>query len=296
MGFLDRLLGRNAADVALTASGTISTATAVLDRPTPPARPARPAPPALAPEPARTPGPARVVPLIRAGAPAVQRDRVAAAGVSLAKKFDAAGVSLEKRKLDGIRGDAIMLLDHSGSMVNDYENGYVQALVDRALAFALQIDQDGTVPVIRFDSYVHEPVDVTLDNYRGIVNRKLYSRRDMGSTNLTDALRRLLEAAKVATLPIFAIIVTDGAPNNPATASLLIEELAQYPVFIKFLAVEQVRYLEQLDNDLPNRLLDNVNSQFIGRPDTISDEAFAEKMTAEWETWIDAAQKAGVLA
>lgn len=240
---------------------------------------------------------ARTVTLTKnaSGAPAVDRAEVEArGGVDMVKKFDKAGVSLSKRGLSGIRAEVVMLLDHSGSMYRDYENGTVQTLVERALGFALQVDGDGTVPVIRFDSRVWPQVDVTLANYADVASSRLYDRNNMGSTNLAGALASALEAAKTTERPLFVIVITDGQPDNADAATKKVVELAKYPAFLKFLAIQRVGYLETLD-DMGGRLVDNADAKFIDDPAGMTDLAFAEAMTDEFDTWITAATRAGLL-
>lgn len=246
--------------------------------------------------------PARTVNLVKdpTGAPAVNLTKVRDAGhIDLAKRADKAGLALSKRGLAGIRAQAILVLDHSGSMRTDYASGAVQTLVERALGFALQIDVDGTVPVIAFDSRVWPAVDVTVDSYRGVVDRDLWHRNQMGSTDLAGALRHVKGLAETTDQPLFVTVVTDGEPDNRSQATTAVCELARYPVFIKFLAVQPVAYLTELD-DLGNdrRLLDNVDAK-PSSPTlnllTCSDAQFADAMVDESDTWVAAATKAGVL-
>lgn len=236
-----------------------------------------------------TPGPIK---LTKGSGPATDRGSIPS--VDLAKKFDKAGISLSKRGLDGIRAEAVMLLDHSGSMSNDYRNGTVQKLVERSLGFALQIDADGKIPVIRFDTFVKPAVEVDVTNYQE-ATQHLYHAYDMGSTNLTAALKHLLDLAKQATSPIFAIIVTDGEPNNTHTATEVVKELADYAVFLKFLAIQPVSYLQELD-DMGDRRIDNADAKFITDPSGMSDLEFAEAMADEWDTWITAATNVGIIS
>jgi hypothetical protein len=42
-------------------------------------------------------------------------------------------------------------------------------------------------------------------------------------------------------------------------------------------------------------LLDNVDAKTIRNPGAISDDAFAEAMTDEWDSWLRAARLAGVI-
>jgi Mg-chelatase subunit ChlD len=162
-----------------------------------------------------TTAPARSVSLVKdpAGAPAVDLDTITG-HVDLTKRAQKAGISLSKRNLAGIRAQAVLILDHSGSMRDDYRTGVVQTLVERALGFALQIDVDGTIPVIAFDTVVHPAVDVGVHNYAGVVDRDLWRRDRMGRTNLADALTELRDMAATTDAPIFAVVVTDGAPDS----------------------------------------------------------------------------------
>lgn len=247
-------------------------------------------------------GPARTINLTKdpGGASAINLSKVREDGhVDLAKRADKAGIALSKRGLAGIRAQAVLVLDHSGSMYNDYANGKVQTLVERVLGFALQIDVDGTVPVIPFDSRVRPSVDVTVGNYSDAVNKQIWKQSQMGTTNLAAALEAVRDLAKVTDEPIFCAVVTDGSPDDRTAATKLVCELAGYPVFLKFLALDHVAYLDELDDNPGPRLLDNVDS----KPDAdgpaildMTDLQFADAMATEWDSWIEAATKAGVLA
>jgi uncharacterized protein YegL len=217
-------------------------------------------------------------------------------GVTLRKKTEAVAVSLRKRNLSGIRAQVMVILDHSGSMSYDYENGKVQDLVDRFLAFGLTVDVDGEVPVVPFDSNVKQTVNVNMSNYQGVVRRDIYKPMQMGGTNLTAALEVVRDEAKKTDTPLFVAIVTDGEPNDSASAKEIVCDLARYPVYIKFLAVQPVSFLRELD-DLGDdvRLLDNVDTKEYRDLNSVSDEQFAEDMADEWDSWTKAALAAGVL-
>lgn len=235
------------------------------------------------------------------GAAAFDLDKVRETNPDLAKKADKAGLALSKRDLSGVRAQVVVVLDHSGSMSADYQNGSVQTLVERALGFALQVDVDGEVPVIPFDGRVWPTVDVNVNNYADVVNREIYKKNQMGSTNLTLALEEVRKLAEKTDAPLFAIVITDGNPDNKSTATAKVVELAGYPVFLKFLALREVSYLSELDDlDASKRLLDNVDA----KPEagsgqnllTATDLEFAEAMVDEWDSWIADATKANVLS
>lgn len=261
--------------------------------------------------------PAQTVELKKApsGASAVDLSKLREVHVNLAKKADKVGVELSKRGLSGIRARVLLILDHSGSMANDYGNGNVQALVERALAFTLQVATDGVVTVLPFDSKLRPAVQVgVLDDvhagvvsYKNVVNNYIWlGRSNMGSTNMAAPLEQARDMIAGSKDIWYLAFATDGEPdyNVKAATTELICDLSRYPVFIKFLALKPVNYLDELDN-LPDsrRLLDNVNAQphttRDGRPVVnllnCTDLEFASAMAEEWDEWIIRAQKAGVL-
>jgi|GEM_PF-2024004 len=269
--------------------------------------------------------PARTVNLTKdsSGGSAVDLTKVRNSGhQDLAKRADKAGLALSKRDLSGIRAQVRLYVDHSGSMefpeARDYTNGNVQAIVERALGVGLQIDVDGVIPVFAFDSRLWPVVNVgwqarphrkreeNVEDYRGVVQRSIWHPRDMGGTSFTVVLQDILKEAKNTDSPLFCIIVTDGNPGDSREATRLVKELAAYPVFLKFLAIRHVDYLEELD-DLEktqpgSRLLDNVDTKFFdGQGDNpppigvITDMQFADAMVDEWDSWIQEAKNKGVL-
>lgn len=241
---------------------------------------------------------AKSVPLVKdpTGAPAVSLDKIESqGGVSLSKTSHNVGLSLKKHNVAGMRAQVVLLLDHSGSMTSDYESGAVQALVERALAFGLQIDVDGSIPIIPFDDKVYPAVDVTMSNYKNIVQDKIYQPRKMGGTDFARPLQEVRKIVEASDAPVFCCVVTDGDPWDKAGATSIVCDLARYPVFIKFMALRDVPYLNMLD-DLGNdkRLLDNVDTKSF-RNLSMSDEDFGDAMADEWASWITEATAAGIL-
>ncbi len=84
------------------------------------------------------------VKLVKQTGSAVSLEKVEqAGGIDLRKKTEAAGTALSMKGLAGIRAQAVVVLDYSGSMGGDYQSGAVQTLTERFLGFAMQIDADG---------------------------------------------------------------------------------------------------------------------------------------------------------
>lgn len=240
--------------------------------------------------------PANPVPVVQdgSGAPAVDLGKVAASGaVNLSKTAEKVGVSLAKRGLSGMRGRVVVVLDHSGSMYGDFASGTVQTLLERTLGFGLQVDTDGSVEVIPFDSGVWPTATVDLGNYQR-ASQSVWRQGSMGSTNLTAALEQVREIGASTSEPVVCVVLIDGDPNDRHSATRTVVDLARFPVFLKFLALRDVPYLRQLD-DMDGRLVDNVDAKTIADPVGITDEAFAEAMVDEWDSWLRDAKAVGVL-
>lgn len=218
--------------------------------------------------------------------------------VSLLKKIDAAKISLSKApRMQGRKMAVRAYIDASGSMSGFYSNGVVQELTERALGFVLAMDSDGTVPIYTFSYKNVFRANVTVDNYRGIVSSKKFY--DGGSTNLSDALVDLERQAMATVEPIYALIVTDGAPDNRNDVATRIKRLASYKVFVKILVVGDStsawNYVSNLDNMTEGRLLDNVDAQRVNDPSKLSDQEFADIMVEELDGWFGLATAAGIL-
>lgn len=240
---------------------------------------------------------ARSVKLVKGNGPAIALTHIEnTGGIDLRKKTEAAHISLEKNDIGGIRAQVMVVVDHSGSMYGEYDNGLVQDMVERFLGFGMAVDVDGEIPVVPFDFKAKNAVNVNISNYHNVVKDKIFKPNDMGSTNLTDALEKVRDEAKKTDAPLFVAIVTDGEPDDQNSAAAIIKDLARYPVFIKFLAVRKVRFLEDLDDMSDSeRLLDNVDTKEYTDMSTVTDQQFANDMADEWDSWVKLALAAGVL-
>lgn len=218
-----------------------------------------------------------------ADAPAASIDLIKKNGVSFEKKVESA-VKLQKELgVGGLRWDVIALIDESYSMDNMFHDGTVQQVVERALAWTAGVDADGMAPVGGFHTWFDWHGEVDLSNVMGIVGREGW--HTSGSTNLALGLENALDVAKQATNPVYLFIVTDGAPNDRAAVTRLIQRMSQYPIFIKILLVGDdfggANFVQSLDDMQVGRLFDNVDAQQIRYPNGVSDDEFNRMMTEE---------------
>lgn len=231
--------------------------------------------------------------------------------VSLAKT---AGVSLAKNRAADRAAKAWLVLDVSGSMKPLFARGAVDRLVQRALAYALNIDDDGEINVILFDDAAVLHGTVNPSNYARF-SAAVMGRRDIwGTTDYGRAMQLLRRESAgepdFGRMPVYVMFVTDGETQNPGVAERMIREASAEGIFWKFMAIGEMRrarigfgrralpagfgFLSYLD-DMPGRVVDNADFFAVVDPDEPSDAEFFDMMANEYGEWIEAARSRGVL-
>jgi stress response protein SCP2 len=230
--------------------------------------------------------------------------------VSLAKT---ARVSLAKTGADARAARVWLVLDVSGSMRPLFRSGAVQRLGERALAYGLNLDDDGEIAVLLFDDNAQLFGSVNADNYRTFAADVQKAPSIWGTTSYGEAMKLLRAEARresdFGRVPVYVIFVTDGGTENRPLAEREIKEAAAEGIFWKFMAIGQMPrtvtrtkralpsgfdFLAYLD-DMPGRVVDNADFFAVRDPDEPSDAEFFDLMAQEYAGWLDAATKAGVL-
>lgn len=205
--------------------------------------------------------------------------------ISLRKE---AAVSLQKHGLevDGTGGvEVYLVLDHSGSMEHHYARGDVQRITEQALALAVEIDNDGQVPVFYFGTNVSPSVTVTLDDsgqgtsYVGWVDRT-HKGVEWGATDYDRALRAVAayHRAHGGGAPGLCIFQTDGSPGTWGTgddrenARQALRDISNtdatsnlFFAFVGFGPKAQVDFLFELD-EIDGRARDNASAFHAADP------------------------------
>ncbi|MGF7150761.1 stress response protein SCP2 [Sphingomonas zeicaulis] len=230
--------------------------------------------------------------------------------VSLAK---AAGVSLAKQKGAARPAKVWLILDVSGSMRGLFKSGAVDRLAQRALAYGLNLDDDGEIGVILFDHRATMFGSVNAGNYQSFA-KDIQKRKDVwGTTDYGNAMQMLRETAAregdFGRTPVYVIFVTDGGTENRKLAEQQIKDASGEAIFWKFMAIGPMPsgaksggrtlprgfdFLAYLD-DMPDRVVDNADFFAVEDPDGPSDIEFFDLMSTEYGGWLEAATRAGVL-
>lgn len=219
--------------------------------------------------------------------------------VSLAKS---AAVALEKNGAAGQRAAVYLVVDRSWSMRGYFRDGSVQRLADQALALSVNLDDDGTVPLVMFDSRPYPVVDVSLDRYEGVVEQQHQlhgGETTMGGTQYTIAMRAVVEhyLNSQSTDPALVIFQTDGAPQDQDATRLQLAQASKLPIFWSFLGFgpEEVRFLKQLDK-MGGRLVDNASYFHAGScPGGVGASTLYDRLTEGFGQWLPEARAKGLL-
>lgn len=225
--------------------------------------------------------------------------KLAATAPGLVDLYKSARVSLDKHRLSGERAAVYLVIDHSRSMSRYFKDGSVQALAERVLALAAHFDDDGTVPVIFFDTTARQPVDISVYDYSGSIDRIKATAGTMGSTDYAAAMRAVIALHK-GPGPAFVVFQTDGAPNSKRETTEVLCDAARLPIFWQFIGFgdDEFAYLRRLD-DLPvpaKRVVDNAGFFPAGKdPRSVPDGVLYDSLMAEFPQWLAAARAARIV-
>jgi hypothetical protein len=211
-----------------------------------------------------------------------------------------AAVSLDKKGLLGTRAAVYLVADRSGSMVNHYSSGAIQRLAEQTLGLSANLDDDGIVPVIFFDNVAYPAVEVSLDDYRGVIAREHQRLGQMGGTRYDVAIEAVIKhyTASRATDPAFVVFQTDGEPNRgtEGIVETAIRQAATLPIFWQFVGFgHNFAFLESLD-ELDGRVIDNAGFFAVGdNPGALSDGDLYDRLMGEFPQWLAAARAQGIV-
>ncbi len=232
--------------------------------------------------------------------------------VSLVKPFK---VELEKRNLQGVIARVALVLDISGSMNGRYNDGTVQAIIDKTVPMAVQFDDDGEFDCWYYGNRVQRRPSVHMRNYKQAVPadwEKLMSH--LGYGNYEPAvMQEVIKEYKDSDLPAYVIFITDGGVGAADEIKALLCKASRYPIFWQFVGVGGVSskdrkkqgffsrllstsygILEELDH-LEGRYIDNANFFALDDFKTVPNEELYSRLLNEFPQWMKSAKQKGIL-
>ncbi len=288
--------------------------------------------------PAAAPAPTAAVPPTVAAPPpadAPQKVRLAKQ-VSLEKKMQAqapallslakkASVSLAKAGLADHQARVALCLDISASMGAFYDDGLVQKLAERILALGCRFDDDGAIDVFLFGENAHQAPALSVDEFRGYVDRVVEKYPLEGGTNYAKVMQ-IIRAAYFkdakggardkpapAAVPVYVMFVTDGDTVAKEKVEQQVRWSSYEPLFWQFLGIGKSRrdikgssllgklsagdfgFLEKLDS-LSGRLLDNAAFFSVSDLASVTDDELYAQLMVEYPGWLKQARARGLLA
>ncbi|MEU6060208.1 VWA domain-containing protein [Streptomyces sp. NPDC047097] len=240
---------------------------------------------------------------------AISLEKIERTAPALTGFYRQAGVSLRKHGLDGQRVAVYLVVDYSGSMRPYYRDGSVQALADRVLGLAAQLDDDGRVPVVFFSTEVDAESEIALEDHQGQIERIVSGLGHMGKTSYHLAMDAVIEhylehyTERGDHTPALVVFQTDGGPISRPAAEAYLCKAAQLPLFWKFIgfgdpASRQFDFLRRLD-ELPvpaRRPVDNAGFFHAGTdPGRMPDAELYDRLVAEFPHWLAAARERGIV-
>lgn len=232
---------------------------------------------------------------------AVSLEKIQAQAPGLVSLAKTASVTLEEKGLDGHRAAVYLVLDHSGSMNPHYSSGAVQKLADQALGLSVNVDDDGTVPVVFFSTRPSPAFDVNLSNYQGYVQRQ-HAKQPWGGTNYSHAMQAVMDhyVMSRATDPALVIFQTDGNPTDQGATEAALKSASKLPVFWSFVGFgDELSFLRKLDKlrvGIGGRKVDNASLFETGRdPLQVSDASLYDGIMHEYPKWLVDARSKGII-
>lgn len=200
--------------------------------------------------------------------------------------------------LQNMRARVALVLDYSGSMEEMFEDGTVQAAIERIMPIASQFDDDGELDLWIFSNDFNRLESVNMNNFYGMA-KKIYEEYSMGGTNycpvMRDVVRKYTEEDR-SYLPAYVFFLTDGDNFDKFETELLIKNNCEQPVFWQFigLGTDDMSFLETLD-DMEGRTIDNVDFFRLSKPNHITDEDLYSKIFDEYPNWVKEVREKGII-
>jgi hypothetical protein len=233
--------------------------------------------------------------------------------IDLNKRVQTAKVSLEKRNIENVKAQVVLLVDISYSMINNFNYGIVQDVIERFLAVGMNIDLDKSIDVFAFNTGVKEISPANEGNYKNFVNDVFLKKTSVnGGTNYAPAMQAIVNKygttkksglgglfgkKTTPTEPTFVFFLTDGNNFDKSEAEKVIRDASGMPIFWQFIGIghEQFDFLQKLD-DLSGRKVDNADFYKVTDIANTPDNVLYDNILNEFPSWLQEVKQKGILA
>ncbi|MER6363223.1 VWA domain-containing protein [Kitasatospora sp. NPDC001527] len=230
-------------------------------------------------------------------------------------------VSLEKHGAAGLVARVVLVLDASGSMTGLYARGVVADVVERMVAVATQLDDDGAMQAWTFASNPARLPDlrvgelpqwlrhVRVGQLGGLFGRR--RRReplpggevDMKAVGIGNEEQKVIAEVREyvrrnpAAVPTLVLFFSDGGVYRNTDIERELRAAVEEPLFWQFVGLGRSDYgvLQRFD-ELPGRRVDNVGFFAVDDIGSLPDADLYDRLLSQFPRWVTAARQAGILA
>ncbi|MCK0519287.1 VWA domain-containing protein [Williamsia sp. DF01-3] len=211
---------------------------------------------------------------------------------------------LLSKNATGVRARVILVIDKTGSMSRQYSSRVVHRVVERMLAVATQIDDDGQLePYMYARGFARVP-DISVTNVESWTEEFLHlsgvhggiDYDAIGASNDELPIMNEILNTVVPGRPVLVLFFTDGGFRKKGPISELMRAASSAPVFWQFVGIGRANYgvLERLD-DMEGRVVDNAGFFALDDIDQVSDDDLYQRLLSEFPDWMRAAKTASIL-
>lgn len=205
----------------------------------------------------------------------------------------------------GIRARVVLVIDKTGSMLEQYRNQVVHRVVQRMVPVATQLDDNGALEAYLYALSFAKLPDITVERsdewaqtylhlsgtHAGIDYNRIGGRNDE-----LPIMRDIMASLRPGDGPTLILFFTDGGFANKREIAALMREASHLPAFWQFIGLGRANYglLRSLD-EMTDRIVDNAGFFALDDIDRVDDGELYARLLGEFPDWLRAAKAAGVL-
>ncbi|WP_405931775.1 VWA domain-containing protein [Streptomyces sp. NBC_00827] len=239
----------------------------------------------------------------------------------LSLRKEQVAVSLKKHGAAGVRARVILVLDASGSMSGLYYKGVVADVVERMVAVAAELDDDGVMQAWTFASHAARLPDLSpgelpewLELHVRVGELTLFRRSkkprkglrpgqvDMRAVGIQNEEQKVIAEVRAyvrehpAADPTLVLFFSDGGVYRNKEIEKELREAVEEPVFWQFVGLGRSNYgvLERFD-ELPGRRVDNVGFFAVDDIAGLPDPELYDRLLSQFPAWVTAARQLGIV-
>ncbi len=156
-------------------------------------------------------------------------------------------------KLNDINIDLGLVIDHSGSMSNLYQNGTVQSTLEKILAISQNLNYEEKFNVWLYANSYEHLSNINQDNVSNYVNNEIEGHNVGGGNNEIIVMNNIISNYANANKEIVILLITDGGVGSANEIIKLLKEKENSAIFWQFILVgNDNEYLKNNINDIKN--------------------------------------------